>query len=182
MTFISFSINLKLVVPTLKFFVTNLQLLKWWPSWLFQYKPSLVMKETLCIVSWVLAVSCDSCPFAWSSGFIHQNQLIKQKKKMFIKKSNGCKDFKKYSNKWELHANRHKNQMDVKIFKCMIFTLQKLGPHIEQYSILMDSSINGHDFALQGPIQIDTRVWRTWVLLTQYLSFMYSSINGHDFT
>ena len=102
--------NLKLVVPTLKLFVANLQLLKRWLPWLFQYKPSLVMEETLFIVSWVLAVSCDSCPFAWSSGFIHQNQLIKQKKKkMFTKNSNGCKDFK------STIISENFMQMDVKI-------------------------------------------------------------------
>ena len=110
MTCISFSINLKLVVPTLKFFVANLQWSKWWSPWLFQYKPSLVMEETLCIVSWALAVSCDSCPFAWSSGFIHQNQLIKKKKKkLFTKKSNGCKDFKSTA------ISKNFMKMDIKV-------------------------------------------------------------------
>ena len=131
MTCISFSINLKLVVPTLKLFVANLQLLKWWSPWLFQYKPSLVMEETLCIVSWVLAMSCDSCPssrfnpFGWSSSFIHQNQLIKQKK-MFTKKSNGHKDFKSIaiSNFMQMDI---KNQMDIKILSAWFLHSRNWG-------------------------------------------------------
>ena len=59
-------------------------------------------------MSLVLAVSCDSCPFARSSCFIHQNQLIK-KKKMFTKISNGRKDFK------SIAISENFMQMDVKI-------------------------------------------------------------------